>query len=163
MRYIALDPGGAGPDGGTGYAVYESGFIDQGTLSGEHHYDLWRLFLDHDDYLSGRLRIICERFDNRGNQFAKLDSREYIGVVKLYEQTAQHAVAEQARLTYWQGSDVKKWASNDKLERAGWLTHPLRPNRHMNDAKRHLLYFLCHHATIPLKERDEMLARVISS
>jgi hypothetical protein len=151
MRYLALDPGGK-----TGWVVYENGIGSYGQLGPElHHWKLWRLLLQQDDYMSGRLVVICERFDNRNAEFAVLTSNEYIGVVRLFEQ-CQMSNGNPPQV-YYQGSNVKRWATNEKLKKFGALIEPVILNKDANDAMRHLFYFLCHHESIPYQERNAML------
>jgi hypothetical protein len=142
MRIITLDPGGE-----TGYAVCRwdhkvtqppSVHYDQFGPEA-HHRQLWKFLGQHYTSTAGRLIVICERFDHRNNEFARLVSLEYIGVVKLFEQTLP------AAKVVWQGSDVKSWADDSKLKKCGLLITPKTKWRHTNDAMRHLLYFICHH------------------
>jgi hypothetical protein len=155
MRIISLDPGGT-----TGYVVWDSSHEGVLYFAGSwgqlgpdpHHEKLWRLLLEQDTYMSGNLLIICERFDNRGNDFAKLVSVEYIGVVKLYQQVVQHANVCSGQGVVWQGSDVKTWADNKKLKACGMLLTPMTKWRHANDAMRHLLYYVCHSSDLQLQD-----------
>jgi hypothetical protein len=145
MKIMAFDPGGV-----TGWAVFEFDVIQDsprwkrairdhfrsdklGVRSSreEHHQALWTLLIrEHPDI------VICERFDNRGNEFAKLISKEYIGVVKLY------CILFGIKLVM-QGSDQAKNFSDDgKLIMLGVHRLPAVEMKDVNDALRHLVYFL---------------------
>src|SRR5215831_12019244 len=141
MRAIAFDPGGT-----TGWAQLDvdvdhynpevqfhsrvvSGQI--GRNNTEHHKLLWKLLTQKRPNV-----IICERFDNRGNEFAKLTSREYIGVIKLYRDLYPVTVI-------WLGADqAKEWCTNEKLTELGVLCIPITRWKHANDAIRHLVYYI---------------------
>lgn len=152
MRLIALDPGGS-----TGFAAWENGeIIKEGTLTGDHYHQLWSLLFEVDQGMKGELLIICERFDNRGKIDAKLVSLEYIGVVKLYSQMSMAKVA-------WQSPSIKPsrgqgkglgWADNKKLSATGLIKTPISSYPHLNDAYRHLLFYICHY-----KGMDQELMR----
>jgi hypothetical protein len=140
VKIIAIDPGGT-----TGWAKLEIDTILHGHLREhfswghipiegveEHHSALWR-FLVHEHPNV----IVCERFDNSGDQFTKIVSREYIGIVKLYCQLFDIPVE-------WQGADVaKNWAPNDRLMTMTLLITPASKWKHANDAMRHLVYWIC--------------------
>lgn len=136
MKVISFDPGGD-----TGWVTYTDGtFRKRGELGGLHHSKLRKLLSDEllnlDKYESGPVFVICERFDNRDSNegdFAKLISCEYIGVIKEFCQTNNVYLI-------MQGSDVKKFNDDKKLEATGWfIEYKLR---HARDAARHLLNWL---------------------
>jgi hypothetical protein len=145
MKIMAFDPGGV-----TGWAVFEfdeilgcprwkkavrnhftSGKLGVKGSHEEHHRDLWTLLMmEHPD------RIICERFDNRGNEFAKLISKEYIGVIKLYCLLFSIPL-------YMQGSDqAKNFTTDGKLIILGIHRLPAVEMKDVNDALRHLVRHL---------------------
>jgi len=145
MKVVAFDPGGT-----TGWAIFEldteaviidtsnvlffRDHVKQGQLGGneEHHKLLW-MFLarERPDVIVG------ERFDNRGNEFAKLMSREYIGILKLYVAMNPEVVL------MWQGADQAfGWATDAKLRRLAILCVPLKQWKDANAALRHLVYHL---------------------
>lgn len=136
MRIVALDPGGT-----TGWTIYDTG--DDIWQSGEfgpdaHHYPLWRFLrrahagaVEPSDFV-----LICERFDHR-NAVAELISVEYIGIAKLFEQDNHVPLLLPA------SADMMMFGTNDKLEHLGILERPLKVKRHINDAKRHLVTYLC--------------------
>jgi hypothetical protein len=150
LTILALDPGGT-----TGWSVFEidldrhgvaaweeppvpaAHFSNFGQLSNPsdkegHHQLLWRLLSKFQPNV-----IICERFDNSGNEFAKIISAQYIGVVTLW------AELHDGTLLVMQGADqAKSWAKG-KLALLGILLHPVDRWKHANDANKHLLYFLC--------------------
>ena len=103
---------------------------DRGGTEREHHQTLWTFLLKHRPDI-----IICEQFKNYGNEFAKLMSREYIGIVKLYASLFPCRIV-------WQGSDKKEWADDRKLLSLFLLCTPITRWRHANDALRHLVYWL---------------------
>jgi|SRR5215469_5081897 len=141
MKIISLDPGGT-----TGWAMLDIDMsstiskakaflrdhVKQGQLgdSTEHHMLLWNFLISQAPDV-----IICERFKAYGNEFAKLMSIEYIGLVKLYRSLYNCKVV-------WHGSDKKEWANDRKLSILLLLCTPLVKWRHANDALRHLVYFL---------------------
>ena len=167
MRYLALDPGGT-----TGYVVYDGDVASYGHLGPDpHHWKLWRLLLEQDDYMAGQLQVICERFDNRANPGAKLISLEYIGIVNLYQQMVENTTAPGIQRVFYQGSSIKPgkgksqahqgWATDEKLIRAGLLQVPKTRWVHANDAMRHLLYFFCHNSAVPTDLKNYWTRRVI--
>lgn len=143
MTYlIALDPGGT-----TGYACWNSGFVSYGHLGpGPHHsklYSLLSVALSASPFVStglAKLVVICEPFENRGNDFAKLVSGEYIGVVNLFDQEAHHSV-----YIHWSQSQNKVWASDEKLKALGVFLEPKSQWKHANDAMRHLVHYIYHY------------------
>lgn len=145
FRLMALDPGGT-----TGIAT--SRFIgdsienpnivdlnyttyDMGPM--KHHMTLW-------DYIASFNpdTIICESFDFRQNygregerNKVELISREYIGVAELYCQMTK------TKLVMQSASMGKNFVPDDKLDKTGILVTPSHPNRHKNDALRHLVRY----------------------
>ena len=99
----------------------------------EHHLQLSQLIKQIDN--TDRLFIVCERFEYRAHSKAglRLDSREYIGVIK---QTAQelslHVVMQSA-------AQAKGFVTNEHIKRAGLYKTSYR---HAMDAVRHAMYFL---------------------
>lgn len=155
MRIVSLDPGGE-----TGYVVWDRKVVFYGQLIGAHHQELWRL-LSEQGHGTGDLLVICERFDHRNAEFAKLVSVEYIGIVRLYQQTIQAAGG--AGHVVWQGSSVKKWADNAKLQKMELLLRPIKPMKDANDAMRHLVHYICHYGGSDsdlISERDRLLERL---
>jgi hypothetical protein len=151
MRVISLDPGGT-----TGYAIYnweywtEEFYTSYGQLDGEnHHHDLRTLLQDQlRDLPANQLIVICESFDHRNNDFSKLISVEYIGVVKEWCQAQTYSKL------VMQGSSIKPrksrttgritgWATDEKLIKLGLLIEPKTTWRHANDGWRHLAYYVC--------------------
>lgn len=142
MKILAFDPGGT-----TGWAQFEIEYIDgvpQWQLplfkhftcgqigdNAEHHLLLWKLLMrEHPDI------VIGERFDNRGNEFARLMSKEYLGILKLWCELFEQEFVSQG------ASDAKGWVGNDKLDTLGLLAQPRTKWVHANDALRHMLFFL---------------------
>jgi hypothetical protein len=137
VKIMALDPGGD-----TGWVTFSdsdgNGNIRKsGELSGAHHQKL-RLLLQAElinlsHYESGPVYVIYERFDHRNNDFTKLISCEYIGVIKEFCQTyGVYAIP--------QGSDVKKYIDNRKLEASKWYIEYRKG--HARDAARHMIRWL---------------------
>jgi hypothetical protein len=92
VRILSIDPGGT-----TGYAsldesdVYRVGMIGPG----DHHARLWALLCAQDPDL-----LICEAFNYQRRELDKgvqleLVSKEYIGVCKLYVETAPRGLTIQ--------------------------------------------------------------------
>jgi len=132
-RIISLDPGGS-----TGWAMRDKdGGISHGTFGPEeHHVELWS-FLD----FNTPAVIVCERFVYQRRELDKgvslrLDSMEYIGLVKLF---LGLRMSTQGELVLQTPSQAKHMWSDENLKRLGlWGKTP-----HSRDALRHLLYYLC--------------------
>jgi hypothetical protein len=131
MMILAFDPGGT-----TGWVLYIDGqFLRSGQLAGEHHQELRDLILkyyyDYKD--SGPWYVVYERFDHRNNEFAKLISCEFIGVIKeVCQELNLYAIP--------QGSSVKTFADDAKMRTTKWFIEYRW--KHAWDAARHLYYFL---------------------
>lgn len=143
MKVVALDPGGY-----TGIATFDATEMPNGELydmefqqfwlGPDEHHDKLELFLDM-QHTHG-MRVVFESFEFRQQQRAGLVlvSLEYIGVIKAWclrngvEWTAQTAA---------QG---KGFSKDEHLNKLGILLQPVsaKPNKDMNDASRHLLYYL---------------------
>jgi hypothetical protein len=141
MKVIAIDPGGV-----TGWSTFsipmdgdkpvwggrlKTYFTRYGQLSGDHHDEL-------DELLEAQRPdiIVCERFENRNNDFSLLISVEYIGVVKRYGQGHNIPVIMQG------ASQALVWCTNDKMEKLNLLVKPYQPNKDANASRKHLVYFL---------------------
>jgi hypothetical protein len=163
VRIVVLDPGGT-----TGYIVTRLPWPEvfdrpenawqgrYGQIGPTDHHHRLREFLDREAaeaFPYYKLTILYERFDKRDNDFAKLISAEYIGVVKEWCQANNVEPISQ-------GSDVKKWASDDKLIRTGLLIKPKTKWKHANDAMRHFLYYGVHNNWAPRELRDRLLERL---
>lgn len=139
MKIIGLDPGGT--TGVCTYITFESGgfpSINPMQLGAEeHHLYLYDFLMGYEPDL-----IICERFDYRPKQkSADLSPKEYIGVVKLYEQFRDYGnnpveVCFQQQL---KGDHGKGLWSDDKIMTIG-LYQPGMP--HAMDALRQILYYV---------------------
>jgi hypothetical protein len=147
MKIISIDPGGT-----TGYVIWEQGIVTEWGQIGpdKHHLDLWNLLKEKDGYWPGgdinNAIIVCERFDPRNDDFAKLISKEYIGVVELYEQyVASYCGGYLKYPVVWVGADKMKWATDDKLERLGLMIKPKVKNKDALAAMRHLVAFICNY------------------
>jgi hypothetical protein len=148
---LGLDPGGT-----TGFALYQAEVIrnPDGRLEwfnegwqighmgpGEHHktlYDslgLWQ---------TPNFIIVCESFEYRRNPRDSqrdnivLDSKEYIGVVKLFEQERMQAHPGQ-RVVFQTAAMGKGFWTDDKLRKVG---HYAVNMKHANDAMRHVLHYM---------------------
>jgi hypothetical protein len=150
MRIACVDPGGS-----TGVVLLEYAqrlqIIDGVTLGPSDHY----LELEEYLYSLGELDfIVCERFENRNDDFALLISREYIGVVKYFCQ--KYTI----RLRLQGSSQAKPWATNDKLDSLGVLLRPLEANKHVNDAIRHGIFYMCNNLEVPMYTRQQLLRQM---
>lgn len=147
MKILWFDPGG-----GTGFARYVDGTITSGQLEGsDYHGPLWRFLVEEYPDILG-----YETFDDRiRDTSTEFISAEYIGVLKLYRDLRNGPDIGNAGLYVHDGGNVElvhqqpaqgvgksAFWSDDKLEKLGLRTHPLKANRHANDAKRHLLYYI---------------------
>lgn len=140
---LALDPGGStgycfrGPD-----AIIKYGELPLTAVG--HHLALWKLLVDCRDQIQSHdsdatFTIVCERFDFRKTDQTreKIDyiSREYIGVVKLFEQSTDNRV----RVRLQGASQAKEFWDDQKLRRIG-MYYPR--SKHARDATRHYLYYV---------------------
>src|SRR3990172_880913 len=123
MRIVALDPGGT-----TGIAYFDTAREqwNRRELTSDHHMDLYDIL-----YLYNPDVVIYERlnYQRRGvtNGIAlRLDSVEYIGVIKLAKQLAQ---AGRAAWTDFilvdQQPSVRTWWNDERLKALGlWVSSP---------------------------------------
>ena len=141
MNILAFDPGGT-----TGWVLYSDDTIVGGQLEGQHHLDLFNLLNDYDPDI-----IVYETFEYRNKSRAGLvlDSREYIGVIKLYNQ-----IWSGTKLVAQTPAQAKGFVTDDKLKKMK-LYYPGMP--HMCDAMRHLVYYIVNHTELPL--RTELLEK----
>lgn len=162
LHILALDPGGT-----TGWASYSSQIVHDpiceewlftneqwthGELGpGPHHKKLYDLLSFGDEI---NFHIVCESFEYRHNKKDSqrenivLDSKEYIGVVKHFEQAR---LQEHGRVVFQTASEGKGfWFPKKdpaKLKKVGLYTPG---SMHMNDATAHLLHYL----TFKLKNQE---------
>lgn len=132
---VALDPGGT-----TGYAVWDGDkFIEHGQIGpGEHHDSLFRTLGVTYIAFDGSLSVVCESFEfrqNRQRDNIELMSREYIGVVKLFQQ--QHRIP----LIMQTAALAKPFVTDEKLKVMG-IWDQTKGEKHARDAYRHLIYYL---------------------
>lgn len=101
----------------------------------EHHLKLSKLLGLNITANPSRHFIICERFDYRAYSRAglRLDSREYIGVIKQFGQQYCVPVVMQS------AAQAKGFVKDEHIKRAGFY-QPAK--RHAMDAIRHLMYFV---------------------
>lgn len=143
FNLIGLDPGGTT---GIAHSYYdgqseptiENFHYTTTDMDGQHHKALYEYLAFLGDRPMVPLTIVCEAFEFRQNlQKAKVEliSREYIGVVKLISQQAHIKVVMQT------ASQGKHFVPDAKLERMGLLVTPAYPNRHKNDALRHVVRY----------------------
>ena len=136
---LAFDPGGTtgvcditfDSSGGRNCQLYQLG-------PGEHHLQLSQLIKGY-VYNVDRLFIVCERFEYRAHSKAglRLDSREYIGVIKQTAQELSLPVVMQS------AAQAKGFVTNEHIKRAGLYRTSYR---HAMDAVRHAIYFLVNNA-----------------
>lgn len=149
FRVVALDPGGT-----TGWASYsaeklenplteEFEYVNEDFRCGQieikdHHHQLYGfLGFNH----TNEFYIVCERFEYRNTSRAGLvlDSREYIGVVKLFVQERNYHSDNAVTLSFQNASEAKGFVRDSHIKKLG-LWSPGNP--HAMDATRHLLYWL---------------------
>ena len=124
MYCIALDPGGT-----TGVCIVKLESkpweLEVRQIGPDPHHEGLRDLLD----LWQPRVIVCERFENRGQDSASLIAAEYIGIVKAY--TAAALVMQNA-------STGKQFWTDDKLREYDLYVPGLK---HARDACRHYLYY----------------------
>lgn len=160
MRLLGIDPGaewtGLGlldviRPGGQGPLRIKSGYAQLGPT--EHHSRL-----EAEMHLLGPFDVvITERFEHRNDEFARLASLEYIGVVKAV--CYRHRVP----LVLQGASEAKAFATNDKLEKLGLLKRPVTRWKHANDGMRHVVYHLLASTRarlVPRELRHELLLKL---
>ena len=127
MYCVALDPGGTT---GIAYVRDEAAPWNLEVLQlgpDPHHSDLLRFLNTVKPEV-----IVCESFQNTGQDAAILTSMEYIGIVKLYRQMRL------GTLVFQSASIAKQFWDDNKL-RAHHMYLPAM--RHARDACRHYLYW----------------------
>lgn len=141
-RILAFDPGGT-----TGYKLYDSetDTFSGGQLEPNHHFKLWSMLND--------LKInavVYETFEYRNKSRAGLvlDSREYIGIIRLFEAMYSIPTTKQTP------AQAKGFVSDARLKRGGlWVPgHP-----HENDACRHLIYYMINTMKVMPEKRLELV------
>jgi hypothetical protein len=136
MLIMSFDPGGTTgwcsaelDDGGD---TVDLKHIDFGHLDKEdHHNQLRKLLGSKKPDL-----VICERFEKRTNDFALLISCEYIGVIKMWSQQYKRPVVFQG------ASQAKVFMTVEKLIKLDAYITPAVKNKHAQDARKHLMYYL---------------------
>jgi hypothetical protein len=135
-KILSLDPGGT-----TGWALWQTrkGNLDDYTVGhlgpGDHHAELWSMIRElckvPDDF-----RIVCESFEFRQGDHNRhkivLDSKEYIGVVKLMSQLYDIPVVFQT------ASVGKTFCTDEKIKALDLWTPGMK---HAMDALRHLITY----------------------
>lgn len=148
MRVVSLDPGGT-----TGVVIATSssdgGYKLQCTQIGPepHHNLLYKCLAKWDPDV-----IVCESFQYRPPRKddpaykhvnIRLDSVEYIGVVKLYGQVNNRPVVFQTAATgkgfWWDQKSCKVTPKYDRLKDVGLY---LPGKQHARDAMRHFLHYV---------------------
>jgi hypothetical protein len=144
FNVIGLDPGGT-----TGVAT--ASWVGEGDIRWSHtdfgpnlhHRNLYDYLYHRAQETSIDLTIVCEKFEFRQNygregnrNKVELISREYIGIVELI--VAQFG----AKLVMQSASQGKHFVTDAKLKLSGLLIEPPHPNRHKNDAIRHIVRHL---------------------
>lgn len=160
LAILGLDPGGT-----TGWALYTADVIH--SLEGErptpeyynekfnagqigpgpHHRQLWGLL---EQWTVTNTIFVCESFEFRRNERDRnrtnivLDSKEYIGVVNLYQQMFEHTTHPQIGLevVYQTAATGKGFWTDTKLQMVKKFSTPKTKWPHANDAMRHLLHYM---------------------
>lgn len=109
----------------------------------EHHMELWSFLIKTEPDI-----LICESFDYRiveskGTRMpgVNLISREYIGLIKLYAELCGARLIMQSPSQGGGGTKHSGFWKNDKLKKVDLYKAP-QGRQHMNDATRHVLYWL---------------------
>lgn len=131
---LAFDPGGT-----TGVAKY---YVDQDEwereeLTGDHHHQIMQMIISENPDI-----VIYETFNYQRRDITKgvslrLDSVEYIGVIKLCKQRAAHWGNVDFELVP-QTPSLRNWWTDERLRELGlWVS-----SEHERDATRHLLRYI---------------------
>lgn len=162
MRTIlAIDPGGC-----TGWcridwvegSPLESkvtwGFLPESRSMAPHHLTLWGLLTEtgSDAFMRNELfHLVWEGFNYQRRELDKgvslvLDSKEYIGICKLYTAFNDLKGAEQqpSTMKLWDDSKIERLCTRHSMERP-----PVSP-AHARDALRHALY----HITVTMNDHS---------
>lgn len=163
MRLMVLDPGG--------YTGYVRATINNDQITArpgflgpdDHHRELHQLiFQEYADADNDQFVLVYERFDHRNREAALLISVEYIGVIRDFEQAAKKC-GDPITLVR-QGSDqAKGFATDDKLlamDLPFQTPKSKKPQKDMNDALRHFVYFVCNNKLAPPQARLALLNRL---
>jgi hypothetical protein len=162
LAILGLDPGGT-----TGWALYTADVIHNLTTMqpeyynekfnagqigpGPHHRRLWGLL---EQWTVTNTIFVCESFEyrrnpkDRGRDNIVLDSKEYIGVVNLYQQMFEHNTPDHLRnhagvkVVYQTAATGKGFWSDEKLKAVNKFSTPKTKWPHANDAMRHLLHYM---------------------
>lgn len=141
MDVFALDPGGT-----TGWAEWVQGKYRIGHLGPkEHHKELFELLNRKKPDV-----VVSESFEYRRGQrdHVELVSREYIGIGKLWCRLNDRKMVLQT------AASAKTFVTDERLSDCGLLLMPrtIWPNQHMNDAMRHLVFYLIKWKVTPWEE-----------
>jgi hypothetical protein len=163
MRLVVVDPGGY--SGLVRVTIHGEQITVKASALGpeDHHSELHHLLLEEwCDSDNDQFVLIYERFDHRNREAALLISVEYIGVIKDF---AQETFDDNRPITLVrQGSDqAKSFATDDKLIRMGLpfqTPKSKKPQKDMNDALRHFVYFVIHNKLAPTHAKMALLNKL---
>lgn len=145
FNIVGIDPGGTT---GLAHSYYEGTELEPSMENFKysthqmgpmkHHRTLYDYLCFMGDKPMIPLTIVCEAFEFRQNlqkHKVELISREYIGIIELVaQQTGSKLIMQSASMG-------KSFITDVKLERSDILVTPPYPNRHKNDALRHLVRY----------------------
>jgi hypothetical protein len=132
LRIISLDPGTT-----TGVVKYvraddKENYYPEQIGPEEHHKRLYDMLVEFRP-----AHVVYEQFEfrpNPGRKLVVLDSREYIGIIKLYSQTELRSVTIKSQTA----SQAKAFWTDDKIKTLALWTPG---KKHAMDAMRHILYY----------------------
>ena len=129
---IALDPGGT-----TGWAVWQGDQINVGHWGPDDHH--LTLFDNLGFYQTSEYHIVCESFEYRQHARANVNlvSKEYIGIVKLFQQERMSKLPNQY-VKFQTAAQAKGFVTDSKIKASHLWTPGMR---HAMDAMRHLIYY----------------------
>lgn len=158
MRLLALDPGVT-----TGWASIDipdvSKDVDLTQAVGvgqlgphDHHSELYAMMelMQTSDFV-----LITERFEYRNKSRAglQLESREYIGVAKMFYQERMRGLGQQA--VFQNASQAKGFVEDRHIKALGLWSPGMK---HAMDALRHLIYFVANDKTMrPVRLQMQIL------
>jgi hypothetical protein len=134
MMILAFDPGGT-----TGVAAWCND--DEGDPVFDSEQLSWSEFVNNIDKYEFEPDdvIVAERYTITAQTLRKSRQTTALEVIGVLRYIAARAHIE---FVLQSPADAKRYATDARLEKVGWLKRPLARNDHANDAARHMLLYL---------------------